>query len=513
MSLLNTYKSLIRWVGMKMVDATNEEVTELGYIETRIRNWIYSKSRLDQLTGERYYIGQHDILAKKRTVIGQCGEVEEVHNLPNNQRVDNEVAKYIDQKTNYILGKPISFECEDEEYIKDVRKILNNRFRRTLKRIGQNSLIGGISWLCPYISEDGKLMFRDFPAHEILPFWEDTAHTELRMAVRLYEEEKPNAKSESDTIQRVELFTKNGIKYFTYEGNRLHEDPMKPDAAYIQIKRGDNVEYYNWEKIPLIAFKLNSKEIPLINRCKNLQDAINKLISSYEDNMDEDSRNTIIVLDNYDGQDLGEFRKNLAQYGAIKVRSADGARGDVRTLHIEVNHANYESILNIFKTAMKKNCRGYDFADLNKAASDPNQMNIKSILSDTDIDANEMEIEFQASFEEVFWFVDNYLSNVKEDREVKVIFNRDGIINEIEIMQMLIAAGIRVSQRTLREQCPFINDVDREQELVDEEDKQAMDAYGGMMPMTGQMNGQDPVKGTNKEVKQMGGTPYAKPKQ
>ena len=510
-------KEFIRWAGWKMIDATNDNITEKQYIETRIRNWIYSKTRLDQLTGERYYLGQHDILTKKRTVIGQCGDVEEVHNLPNNKRIDNEVAKYIDQKNNYMLGKPISFECEDEEYIKDVRKILNNRFRRTLKRIGQNSLIGGIAWLCPYISEDGKLMFRDFPSYEILPIWEDTAHTELKMAIRLYEEEKPNAKSEHDTIQRVEVFTKNGIKYYTYENNGLHEDPIKPDAAYIKIKKGDQVEYRNWDKIPLIAFKLNAKEIPLINRCKNLQDAINEIISSFKDNMEEDSRNTIIVLDNYDGQDLGEFRKNLAQYGAIKVRSADGARGDVRTLHIEVNYANYESILNIFKTAIKKNCRGYDFSDLNKAAADPNQMNIKSILSDTDIDANDMEIEFQAAFEEVFWFIDHYQSNVEEDREVKVIFNRDGIINEIEIMQMLIAAGVRVSQRTLLEQVPFVNDVDKELELVEEDEEKAMDAYNAMLPLTGkQPNGavqKNPVKQTNERVKQMGGTPYAKPKQ
>ena len=500
-----------------MIDATNDNITEKQYIETRIRNWIYSKARLDQLTGERYYIGQHDILTKKRTVIGQCGDVEEVHNLPNNKRIDNDVAKYIDQKNNYILGKPISFECEDEDYIKDVRKILNNRFRRTLKRLGQNAHIGGIAWLCPYISEDGKLMFRDFPAYEILPIWEDTAHTELKMAIRLYEEEKVNAKSEYDTIQRVEVFTKNGIKYYTYENNGLREDPMKPDAAYIQIKKGDQVEHRNWDKIPLIPFKLNSKEIPLINRCKNLQDAINDIISSFKDNMEEDSRNTIIVLDNYDGQDLGEFRKNLAQYGTIKVRSADGARGDVRTLHIEVNYANYESILNIFKTAIKKNCRGYDFSDLNKAAADPNQMNIKSILSDTDIDANDMEVEFQAAFEEVFWFIDHYQGNVKEDREVKVIFNRDGIINEIEVMQMLIAAGVRVSQRTLLEQVPFVNDVDKELEQVEEDDEKAMDAYAGMMPMTGkQPNGmvqKNPVKQTNEKVKQMGGTPYAQPKQ
>ena len=37
--------------------------------------------------------------------------------------------------------------------------------------------------------------------------------------------------------------------------------------------------------------------------------------------MEEDIHTTILVIKNYDGEDLGTFRRNLATYGAIKVRS------------------------------------------------------------------------------------------------------------------------------------------------------------------------------------------------
>ena len=70
----------------------------------------------------------------------------------------------------------------------------------------------------------------------------------------------------------------------------------------------------------MIPFKYNKQEIPLLNRVKELQDAINTMISDFENNMQEDARNTILILKNYDGQDLGEFRRNLAAYGAVKVR-------------------------------------------------------------------------------------------------------------------------------------------------------------------------------------------------
>lgn len=502
------WNNFLRWAGTKMIIASNNTagISDERTLSMRISNWLASDARKYQILGEQYYIGNHDILNKKRTVIGQDGTVQEVYNLPNNKRIDNQYAKFVDQKKNYILGKPITLDCEDSEYIEKVNKVLNKKFRKILKDLGEDCLNGGIAWLCPYYDDEGELRFKNFPAYEILPFWNDRAHTDLEMAVRLYLEEKPNATSELDVIQKVELYTKEGIDYYIFEGNKLIPDVTKTRAPYMTV----NGEARNWNRIPLIAFKLNAKEIPLIKRCKSLQDAVNDIISSFKDNMEEDSRNTIIVLDNYDGTDLGEFRRNLAQFGAIKVRSSDGARGDVRTLHIEVNYANYESILAIFRTAIKHNCRGYDYSDLNKAAADPNQMNIKSILSDVDIDANDMETEFQAAFEEVMWFVNNHLN--LEEQEVDVIFNRDGIINEVDIMQMLIAAGVKIPNKLLLHQVPFINDVEEALELLKEEEEEALDAYGGILSDTG-VNPTTATQRVSRPVKNAGGTVYGNEQQ
>ena len=56
--------------------------------------------------------------------------------------------------------------------------------------------------------------------------------------------------------------------------------------------------------------------------------------SDFVNNMEEDVRNTVLVLKNYDGQDLGEFRRNLTTYGAIKVRTVEGTDGGVDSLEI-----------------------------------------------------------------------------------------------------------------------------------------------------------------------------------
>ena len=86
---------------------------------------------------------------------------------------------------------------------------------------------------------------------------------------------------------------------------------------------------YNWERMPLVCFKANHRETPLLRRVKCLQDALNLMLSNFVNSMEEDVRNTVLVIHNYDGEDLGEFRRNLATYGAIKVRSYDGRDGSV----------------------------------------------------------------------------------------------------------------------------------------------------------------------------------------
>lgn len=497
------WNNFLRWAGTKMIMATEYQSSmDLRYIESCIRDWVNSPLRNYQIMGERYYMGDHDILQKKRTILGSDGKLEELTNLPNNKRIDNQYAKYVDQKKNYLLGKPITINCEDEEYAEKVKKIiLSRKMRKTMKDLGEDCINGGIAWLSPYYDEEGKLQFKEFPAYEILPNWADRNHTILNWAVRLYEVEQPTVSIPRKIIQKVELYSLNGIDYYTFENNKLVPDVKTPHADYIKVTTGDKVETRNWERIPMIPFKFNAKEIPLLKRCKSLQDGVNEIISAFKDNMEEDCRNTILVLENYDGTDLEEFRKNLAQYGVIKVGGWDGSRGDVRTLQVEVNYANYESILSIFRTAIKHNCRGYDYSDLNKAAADPNQMNIKSILSDVDIDANDTETEYQAALEQVMWFINKELGVPDDKHDIEFIFNRDGIINEVDIMQMLVACGIRIPNELLLHQVPFINDVEKAMELLEAEDKKAMQEYESMMPINAGQRMTRPVKNA-------GGTVY-----
>ncbi|HBH94804.1 MAG TPA: hypothetical protein DDX91_03575, partial [Ruminococcaceae bacterium] len=218
-------------------------------------------------------------------------------------------------------------------------------------------------------------------------------------------------------------------------------------------------------RVPLIPVKYNESEIPLIKRVKSLQDGINALLSDFQNNMQEDPRNTILILKNYDGTNLGEFRRNLALYGAVKVRCDSDSQGGVEALRVNVNAENYRAVLELFKQAIIENGMGFNSMLLRSGGgslSNPNQLNIKSMYTDMDLDANEMEMELQGALEELLYFVKGYFSLMGigqfEGEEVEFIFNRDMLINESEAIDNCIKSLDLLSEETVVYQHPWVNE-------------------------------------------------------
>lgn len=419
------------------------------------------------VVAENYYCGKHDILKRERTVIGEGGKLTIVDNLPNNRIVDNQYKKLVDQKNNYLLGNPLTIQVDNEVYSKLIKKILNRKFMKILKNMGEDTLNHGLSWLYIYY-HDSELAFKKISACEIIPFWLDDEHTMLEYAIRVY--------NDTENIEKVELYTSEGIYYFELSSTSILEPVAPFFQNYIKINGLD----YNWNRIPLIPFKYNNKEISLLKNVKSLQDGLNILESNFQNQMEEDSRNTIMVLVNYDGENLGEFRQNLATYGAIKVNNHDGAGGDVRTLKIEFNAEHYQIILEIFKKAMIENAMGYDAKD-DRLSGNANQMNILSMYSDIDLDANNTEMEFQASFEDLFWFINVHLSNKNlgdfSNETVDIIFNRDILMNESEIIDNCVKSLAFLSEETVIANHPWIVDAQSEMDKLKNQREQELDNY------------------------------------
>ena len=447
-------------------ESTSSDIKDL---EKVLRKWLDSPIRKEQLLAEKYYDGDHDILQREKKVIGADGQLITIDNVANNKLVDNQYKKLVDQKTNYVLGKPLTISSSNEEYLELLNKVFSKKLHRQLRVLAQNAVDGGIAWLYPY-PQNGEFKVTVFPAYEICPIWKDKGHTELDGAMHYYPEDVLDKNGGIKTIYHVDLYTTQGITHFLYQGSSLilAENPHS-DHLYIEDVG------LNWNRLPLIPFKYNSKEIPLIRNVKTLQDSLNTVLSDFQNNMEEDPRTSILVLKNYDGTNISEFRQNLAVYGVIKVTTVDGVQGGVDTLKVEVNAQNYQAILMQLKRAIVENGRGFD-AKEERMDGDPNQMNIESMYTDIDLDVNTMETEFQAGFEELKWFIDQYLIHQGNadytNEEAEFVFNRDFFINESTKIDNCVKSIGVLSNKTIVAMHPWVKNLNRELTQI-EEDKQA----------------------------------------
>lgn len=449
---------------------SNSGLTEIEFLEREIQAWLTSEKRNMMLVGKRYYDGEHDILNKQRQAVDANGNTRTVTGLPNNRIIDNRYAELVDQKASYLLSKPLEVRTEDEKYGKELDNVVNQTFRRRLKNLGVDVLNCGIGYLHPYIS-NGELKVKKFNPEQVIPFWIDEEHEVLDSFLRIYSVIVYEGMIQK-VIWKVEYYTTEGIRRYIYtENKKLIPDVEQPDANYITI----NGESFNWDRVPLVAFKYNNRELPLISRVKCLQDALNELLSNYSDNMTEDIRSTILILEGYEGEDLSEFRRNLIAYGVIKVGTED-RKGDVRTLSIEVNADNYDLIIKLLKKAIIENGHGFDAKD-DRMANNPNQMNIRSIYSDIDLDANNMEMEFQASLEQLMWFVKTFLNINGTDsakNKVEFIFNRDTPVNESEVIQNCKNSVGIISKETIVANHPWTKDTAEELARLEQENAEAL---------------------------------------
>ena len=438
--------------------------TDKEIIEIELNKWLEGKKRREMLSAEQYYMGKQDILRTERfSLNGNSGKIP-LKFLPNNKIVDNQFALQADCKANYLLGKPFTVDyiaknARENALEEIIQGYFDADFHQTFKESYLDAVLGQISYIMPYYDKHGNLRIRGFKSFEILPFWADSAQRELEMAVYYHAQVTFEGKKRK-ILELVDVLYPDRVEFYIYERGELIPDIARGvQANYIYLGN----DGYSWGKIPLIPLKYGSREATLFSQIKSLQDAINKMRSDYLNNMENDCWTTILVLENYDGADLAEFRQNLASFGAVKVRTIDGVKGSVSTLSLDVNADNYEKIINSLTEALIRDMRGFDTNANAKLGSAPNEMNIQSMYSGLDLDANGTEPFLRCALCDFLEYVRRDMRFRKaidfDPTRVKFVFNKDVMFNESTVIDNIIKSRGLVSDRTLLTCHPYVNNV------------------------------------------------------
>lgn len=435
-------------------------MSESQFVQAELEAFLFSKKRQEILQARNYYQGKQKL--PEHVIMDSNGNPTDAKGtIPNNKIINNLFDDLVDQKTNYLLSKPIDVKSDT-----DLTDFFNKNFQRTLKNLGKDAYIGTIAYLHPYIDNNGNFKLKRMKPEFVIPLWHDEEHDSLDAFIYFYEFEVYMTPKTKTSFYKVEYYKPEGVTYYDYIDGTLSPDLTKQSRPYIQ-RSGLS---YNWQSVPLIWFRSNSEEVPLLSKIKPLQDALNQMLSNFANVMSQDVHNTILVIKGYDGENLANFREQLARYGAIKITSSPEFESGVETLNIEVNASNYETIIKLLERAIITNGRGFDAKD-DRMANNPNQMNINSMYSDIDLDANEMETEFQASLERLVTFINAYLSlsNKPTSNDTVFIFNRDLPLNQSELIDACRNSTGIISEETIVANHPWTLDTKEELERIKKE--------------------------------------------
>ena len=114
------------------------------------------------------------------------------------------------------------------------------------------------------------------------------------------------------------------------------------------------------------------------------------------------------------------------------------------------------------------------------------------MYNDIDLDAADMETEFQAAMEELLYFINLHLANTGqgdfEGETVEIVFNTDMPMDESTTIQNISGSEGILSKETLVANHPWVSDPKKELELLEKEQQKQMEQYAGAF---GDMNESD----------------------
>ena len=423
-----------------------------------VREFLSGEKRREMLTGQRYYENRGDILRRTHWQIGKDGRRIPDETQPASKIAHGFVRKLVDQKAQYLFGRPFTIRCENDAFSRLMARTFDQTMRARMRTLCKEAVNKGIGWMQVW-PENGEICFKLIPSEQLIPVWENGDQDRLQMVLRLIPVQQ-YSRGRMEKRLLVRCWDCDGVQDYFYHNGRMEPDGEKQPHLTLDGKG------MLLDRLPFIPFRYNEEELPLIRFIKPLIDDYDLLKSEDSDNLGETS-GALMVLTNYDGTDLGEFRENLARYRAVKVSDGGG-------LDIMAHPVHTDSLLAHLQQDRKdlyEIGRGVDTQ--NESFGTASGVAMKFLYADLDLDCAGIESAFAAGFEQMVYFVGLFAGLMGlgdfSDVSAEIILNRDIIISEGDAIDQCTASAGLLSKRTMLENHPWVISVEEELARLEQE--------------------------------------------
>ena len=397
-------------------------------------------------TNEDYFYGKHKIL--QRTFDDKS--------KPNNQVMCN-IPKYIVQvRTGFFSSSPLTLESENQEYLKDIRKVLEyNDFKQIFNQLDTYCSIYGHSFLVMYMNEEGRISFTAQNPTDWIYVRDNSLEQKPKFAIRYYAwwDDVENMQ-----MYDIELYTDKEI--INYEGS---------PADLKEVSRRPH--YFNG--LPVIEFMENESRQGSYENVISLIDTYELMLSDTANTINYFSDCYLVLtgMQETQAEDIARMKNDRV------LLVPEGCEASFLTKNVSENYN--ENMLKrlqeqIFVVACTPLLSDSSFS------SNSSGVAIQFKLFSMEKSVQLKENIFRAGFNRMFNLIKDMINlyerkSYTEDDKIIQTFTRSLPMDLSALADSISKLNGVVSRRTLMSQLDFVSDASLEENQLRVEQEEAME--------------------------------------
>ncbi|WP_125764445.1 phage portal protein [Companilactobacillus hulinensis] len=418
-----------------------------------------------------YYFNKNDITNRNggESKVNEHGKDEPLRSADN--RVSSNYHQLlVDQEAGYVATIPPSVDVEDDSLNDKIKNTLGDNFNLRMNQLVVDAANAGVSWVHYWIDDNGQFRYGIVPPDQVTPIYSNDLDKKLLAVRRTYTQLNPD---DGKYYKIHEYWTDKDCTVFKSlspdysDLTKLLDRFMTYDVATgMEIGTG-NVLNHEFGRIPFIPFPKNKYERPDLLKYKGLIDVYDNVYNGFVNDVD-DVQQVILVLTNYGGESLDEFKRALNEDKAIKIDSVGtGDKSGVDTLTIDIPVEARNSLLDITKSDIFVHGQGIDPSDFE--TNNATGVAIKMLYSHLELKASVTESYFRDGVNQLVRAIMNWLKVPDADgRTITQTWTRTAIQNDVEQAQVVSQVANVTSDEAIAKGNPLVTDW--QQELQDRQD-------------------------------------------
>lgn len=385
----------------------------------------------------------------------------------------------VNQKASYMFTAPPLFDLGEKAANKTLMKFLGDKYAKICKDLCIEASNCTVGWLHIWKDNKGIWKYAVVPAEQVIPVWSNNLEKELIGVFRSYQDIDDET---GDAYTVYEYWNDTECAAYRLKvGDEL--DQLLPYQMFlVDPILCDYSESYRHGvgEVPFFPFFNNNIDTDDLKNIKPLIDVYCKVFSGFVNDL-EDIQEVIFVLTNYGGTDLGQFLRDLKDYKAIQIESdGDGDHSGVSTLTIELPVEAREKLLEITRKCIFEQGMGIDPDPQNFGNS--SGVALQFLYSLLEQKAGLQETEFKLAFGSFIRCVCRLQGIPIKDDTIVQTWTRTSVKNDQELSQIASQSKGIVSDETIVAHHPWVEDPEKEMELLKEQEENGMSEISDMFP-------------------------------